>query len=953
MTPPINPERWAQVRCAFDNLVDSDSAARQQQLSALEQSDPELASAVKQLLDADEVAEENLARVERAFSTSGANEETDPLHLSGRTVSHFRIIEPLGSGGMGAVYKAEDVNLGRTAALKFPLPDQRLSRQIRERFLHEARSAAKIDHPNLCSIYEAGETEDGHLLFIAMPLYHGETLRSRLERETRLPIDEALGIARQIALGLNAAHKAGIIHRDLKPANVMLLEDGTVKILDFGLAKVSDLALTTSNLRVGTASYMAPEQIEGGALDRRADLWALGVVLYEMIVGQRPFEGTSDMSIANSIVNKPPVPPSAQRPEISDAIQGTILKLLAKGRDDRFASASELVTSLDTLASSRLYAARSTQRPAPRWPFRRITVRAVMAAAAGLVIVSYLFWKNRHPAPMSSPVLTVAVLPFAFTGDSRSTYVATGIGADVATLMKRIKSLHVIDKAGMPRSPSRDNAAVFAKRLGVSRLVSAKVERRGAGVTIIVSLVDASTPGPASERKIKIESANLQDAASAVTRRILEGLHVRPSSAERTAVSKTPTTRSDAYDWYLKGRHAELARSEPTRPATAWLSAQPSYWRARELDPQFALVRARLALTHARIALAGEDQSETRREQARIEAEAALRLQPDLPEGHIASAYYWMIRRDDSKALASLQHAMNLAPSEAGAHFNAGVIHRRNGRWEDAVVEFERALDLEPDNPFTAGEAATSYSRMRRYSDAIRMWNRALAIMPGNYVGWIIRGHSYLRWQGQVDTLAAALDRLPHGWDPAGWRTHSRVTVARIRRQFPDALRALDEAGSFPSDPNVYRPISLLRAQLYSELGDAAQARKHFRIAEQMLRDTVAHQPDNPGVHVALGLAYAGLGKADLARAEARRAMELAPLSQNAMTATAFAGGAAEIYAILGDNNEALKLLALLLAMPAGREVSVPLLRADPTWDQLRRDPRFERLLQQYFGGTR
>ena len=228
------------------------------------------------------------------------------------------------------------------------------------------------------------------------------------------------------------------------------------------------------------------------------------------------------------------------------------------------------------------------------------------------------------------------------------------------------------------------------------------------------------------------------------------------------------------------------------------------------------------------------------------------------------------------------------------------------------------------------------------------MWNRALTIRPDNYTGWSLRGQVYLRWQGQVDTLEADLDRIPQGWDGAGARTYTRVTIARIRRRFADALKALDEARVFPNDGLLYRPIPLLRGQLYTELGDSAQARRHFSIAERMMKDTLAHQPDEPGAHIALGLAYAGLGKADLAKAEARRAMQLAPLSQNAMVATAFAGGAAEIYTNVGDNDEALKLLGLLLAMPAGREVTVPLLRADPRWDPLRKDPGFERLLQQY-----
>ena len=942
----MNPERWAHVRSVFDDLVDSESPAREQKLSALAQSDPELASAVGQLLEADGLADERLARVEQAFSTSEDDDDIDPLRLTGRTISHFRIIEPLGGGGMGVVYKAEDLNLGRAAALKFPLPDRRISRHTRQRFLHEARSAAKVDHPNLCSIYEAGETEDGHL-FIAMPLYQGETLKARLERESQLPIAEALNIARQVAQGLSIAHKAGIVHRDLKPANVMVLEDGTVKILDFGLAKVSDLTLTTSSVRVGTAAYMAPEQIEGNALDGRADLWAVGVILYEMIVGKRPFAGTSEISIAHSILHKPPPAPSKQRPDISGPLENTILKLLAKNREERFTSAGDLVTSI-ALASSPPHESPSNQPHRSRKPLTGLVMPMVAAAVAAVVIASHLFWKERDRTPSSAQVLSIAVLPFTLEGDSSSAYVATGIGDAVATLLTRIKSLHVLNKAGMARLPASDSVFDLARTLGVSRLVIAGIECKGEAASVLARIIDVSTSDRSTDKTISIQSANLTDIPSVLTGRILDVLRVRTSDVERAFISKTPTVRRDAYDWYLKGRHAELSAQNSERPASGSLTAQPLYWRARELDPQFALARAHLALTHANVVLSGEDQSEARLEQARIEAEAALKLQPDLPEAHVATGHYWMIRRDDAKALASLQHAMNLAPSEASIHIDAGEIHRRNGRWEEAAAEFERALDLEPDNAGAAERAAMSYSRMRRYRDSIRMWNRALTIQPDNYFGWTVRGNAFLRWQGQVDTLAAVLDRIPPGWDGAGSRTHTRITVARVRRRYADALRAVDEARSFPSDGLMYRPIPLLRGQIYNEKGDSTSARRHFGIAEQMLKDTVARQPDNPAAHIALGLAYAGLGKVELAKAEARRAMELAPLSRNAMVATAFAGGAAEIYTNVGDNDEALKLLGLLLAMPAGREVSVPLLKVDPVWDPLRKDPRFGRLLQQY-----
>jgi tetratricopeptide (TPR) repeat protein/tRNA A-37 threonylcarbamoyl transferase component Bud32 len=269
---------------------------------------------------------------------------SDPLKLVGRTVAHFRITAAIATGAMGTVYRAEDTRLHRLVALKFPLPEHRLARDARERFLREARSAGALDHPNVCSIHEAGETDDGHL-FLVMPLYEGETLKARLARAGALPVAEAVRITNQIASGLSAAHAAGIVHRDLKPANIMLLPDGTVKILDFGLAKVRDLTLTASSDRLGTAAYMAPEQIDGRPVDRRTDLWALGVVLYEMLTGKRPFEGDDAISVAHAIVHREPVRPSALRVD-TRGLDDVVFKLLRKDPTERYASAEVVASAL-------------------------------------------------------------------------------------------------------------------------------------------------------------------------------------------------------------------------------------------------------------------------------------------------------------------------------------------------------------------------------------------------------------------------------------------------------------------------------------------------------------------------------------------------------------------------------------------------------------------------------
>ena len=337
----IDLSRWPEIRALFDELVDLEVHERSQRLSHLGKTDPELRHAVETLIANDAVAEEQLRRIEfgTAFFTDLADSNfADPLQLSGRTISHFEILEPIASGGMAVVYHARDVRLDRDVALKFPLPFHAADAPARDRFLREVRAVGALDHPNVCSVYEAGVSEEG-LSFLAMPFYAGETLRDRIAARAPLPVDEALGIGRQVASGLACAHAAGIIHRDLKPGNVTILPDGTAKILDFGLARIADASRTRSGHLLGTAAYMAPEQIRGDAVDARADLWALGVMLYEMLTGRRPFSGENEVSVAHAITHDPLTRPSALRSDISRAAETLIVNLLQKDPADRYGSA--------------------------------------------------------------------------------------------------------------------------------------------------------------------------------------------------------------------------------------------------------------------------------------------------------------------------------------------------------------------------------------------------------------------------------------------------------------------------------------------------------------------------------------------------------------------------------------------------------------------------------------
>jgi tetratricopeptide (TPR) repeat protein len=377
--------------------------------------------------------------------------------------------------------------------------------------------------------------------------------------------------------------------------------------------------------------------------------------------------------------------------------------------------------------------------------------------------------------------------------------------------------------------------------------------------------------------------------------------------------------------------------------------AQSLYWRARELDPAFAVARARLALTHMYSAL-HYDSAPSRREQARLEAETALRLQPRLPEAHEALMLYWAFDgKDTVRSLEELRLALEGSPDSANLHVTLGIAYRKLGRWDDAVRELDHAMRLEPRNPWPALEAAHTFSRLRRYGESIRAWDRVLALVPEDRIGQLIRGYVYLRWTGSADTLAAALGRMPVGWDQNGMGTWARFQVLRVQRRPADALAMLNSSRRPVSeDAVIYRPLVLHQAQTHQALGQRERARSAFEAARALLADSLAAHPDDPRMRISLGVVLVGLGRKEDAAREARRAMELVPLSRNSMSAPSYMGGAAEIFASMGEIDAALELLELLLAMPAGREVSVPLLRVEPAYDRLRSDPRFDQLLERF-----
>ncbi|HEY7612611.1 MAG TPA: serine/threonine-protein kinase, partial [Gemmatimonadales bacterium] len=538
------------VLSAFDEIAGLDGASRLARLTAIGATDPKLRQAVEALMEADSRADTILTRVESVLGEPPP--DSDPLRLLGRTVSGFRVLEPLGQGGMGVVYRAEDTRLGRAVALKFPLVARNSDPAAGERFRREARVAAALDHPNLCPVYETGETTDGDL-FYSMPLYEGETLKARLERAGPLPIPEAIGVATQLARGLGAAHGAGIVHRDLKPGNVMLLPDGTVKILDFGLAKASDLSLTGSRGRFGTISYMAPEQVLGHQIDARADLWALGVVLQEMLTGRRPFEGGHEIGIAHAILHESPPRPSALRDEIPAELDALIHRLLRKDPAQRQRSAEDVAAELGVVPQDGhagwLGTLRRLRSPASRLSL----VPLALALLAGGAVLAH------RTAGRASVPVSLAVLPFDWVGDSAAThYLAVGLGDAIGGDLARLRDVIAPSAVttSIYREPSKPLKAITAE-LGVTAVVRGSVRRVGERVWVDARLLD----GQGRElwaRRYQGPLSELGSVEREIVRSSLSALRLRPAAAERERLERPPTSRARAYDLYLRGRAVEL-----------------------------------------------------------------------------------------------------------------------------------------------------------------------------------------------------------------------------------------------------------------------------------------------------------------------------------------------------------------------------------------------------------
>ncbi len=887
----------------------------------------------------------------------------------GSRLGPYEIVAPLGAGGMGEVYRARDERIGRDVAIKvMPTEYAKDSERLR-RFEQEARAGGQLSHPNILTVFDVGTHEGAP--YIVTELLEGQNLRERL-RPGCLPVSKAVEIAIQIAHGLAAAHDKGVIHRDLKPANLFVTTDGRVKILDFGVAKlthpevradihaesVTSAATTEAGAVIGTTNYMSPEQLRGLPADHRSDIFALGCVMYEMLSGQRAFTGTTAADTVSAVLSKDPLPLSALEREIPGTLEGIVSQCLEKRAADRFSSAHDVALALRLLSGS---AEVSPSHPAVAMSVRSPRRRLILAAgaAAALVAIFIAGWKLlwRAPAPRPEAVqqrlVKVVVLPFENLGAPEDAYFAAGMAEEITSRLANVQGLGVISRTSAVGYDRKGKTIrQIGSDLGVDYVLEGSVrwERstgRESRVRITPQLIRVADDTHVWSDRYERVLADVFAIQSEVAESAVKAMGVTLLPREQTALKEVSTHDLEAYDLYLRGQ--ELASRGLVRRDVE--GALRMFQAAVDRDPRFAQAIAGLATMELLIYWEYYDRSQERLVRAKEAAERAVELRPDLAEAHTAlGLYYYQGMLDYPRALGEFASALRIQPNNSDTLAGIGFVLRRQGRWMEAAEKFSTVVELDPKHAGRVFDFGLTSELAGCYADADRAFVRALNLNPQYAEVYAERAWLQLIWHGEAAKAQAVIDeagRVAGLTDDVGWFAGVRLRIALSRRDYKGALRQLQaEARAAIDNQDWYSPIPLLRGRVQRLAGQHDVAHRSFEAARLDLERRVRQDPDDHRLHSSLGIACAGLGRSGDAVREARRGCELMPASKDALRAIKPVEELAVVYTMVGRNADAIAALDDLLGRSGWWTPHA--LRLDPTWDPLRSDPRFQALLTRY-----
>ncbi|HSE39668.1 MAG TPA: protein kinase, partial [Acidobacteriota bacterium] len=871
----------------------------------------------------------------------------------GQTVSHYRILQKLGGGGMGVVYDAEDTELGRHVALKFLPSEWGRDRIALERFRREARAASALNHPNICTIHEIGQHQGQP--FIAMELMKGQTLKHIISGRP-VVIEKVIDLSIEIADALDVAHGQGIIHRDIKPANIFVTDRNHAKLLDFGLAKQTGAdepsdtqqstldRLTETGATIGTITYMSPEQVRGKDIDARSDLFSFGIVLYEMVTGRLPFTGETSGQILEAIFTSQPVAPMELNENVPLRLQEIICKALQKDPNSRYSSAAETRSDLEQLKHD----SASTVATSHGLRLSDVSKRKLwiyFALGLVLMILVIAFWSFRNATPPEK-IQSIAVLPLQnISRDPKQEYFADGMTEELITVLARIESLRVISRTSvMEYKNAKKPISEIAKELNVNAILEGSVFQDGNRVRITAQLIHASTDTHLWTETYERDLSDVFALQNEVARSIAQEIQIKLTPQDQARLAKAPKVHAEAYQAYLRGLNyssgAEISEE-------SFRLAIQMFERAGELDPKFALVFSELCKAHSSMVHWGYDVGEERLKKAKAAVDRAFELQPDLPEGHLALAHYhYWGRKDYEQALKEFYIAAKGLPNNPSLLFGIAAVQRRQGDFQASLENMKRTLELSPKDVRLIANIGISYTGTHRYSEAERYYDRAISLAPDASQSYRWKAFNDWAWTGSTVKSRAILEQMPKKQETI-WSLGDWFWQHIYEKNYQAALDrlALTPEVAF-KDVAEFIPRTQSEGLTYQLMKQPKSALASFDAARLVSEKEIRKTPQDARIHSSLGIIYAGLGRKEDACREAKLAVELYPVSKDAVDASALVMNLALVYVMTGEYDLAFDQIEYLLSIPSW--LSVPLLQLDPRWDPLRNHPRYAQLIEKF-----
>jgi tetratricopeptide (TPR) repeat protein len=833
--------------------------------------------------------------------------------MVGKTISHYKITDKLGAGGMGVVYKALDLKLERTVALKFLPTDVAVSDRDKQSLLREARAASALDHPNIGVIHGIEESEE-HQLFIVMGYYEGETLAQKLLRGV-IPVSTSLDLAIQIARGLSSAHARNIVHRDVKPSNIIVTNDKLVKIVDFGLARVVATASATQSISsTGTLPYMAPEQILGEAIDQCCDIWALGVILVQMITGSHPFIRPNKGAMTFAILNQPP----AALDVVPKAVHPIAYRALSKKPQGRYTGAEEMLRDLETALAEITSSPAPAEEPTltrsanarelkqymenastPSWTMgnggkaRRFLFTAVGVVLAAIAISFFPQIRERFAGlAYASGEKHIAVLPFSNSAnDPEFGAVAEGLMDSLTNELSNLEaaqqSLWVVP-ASVVRNRKVNDATSAFRELGATMVVQGRVQRKGPAVHLTVVLID-------SKRLRQIGSAELEDSNLAALQKqavsqVARLLRVRISE---TAQSPARNTTPSAYEAYLKALAYMQRYDKPGNPDLA-ISALNS---GIEKDPRFALGYATLGEAYRLKFLM--DHHPALVDQALANCQRSLQIDDRLPAVHVTMGQLQATMGRNDLALQEFQKALDINPRDASAFIGLAGVYEKTGRNSEAEANYQRAIALRPDYWEGYSTLGAFYGRQKRVQDSVVQYRRVIELTPDSSEGYSDLGVAYMSFNDSQSSAAAeaafqkSIQLAPNyqAYANLGWLYMDQKRYSEAAAGTRKALELNDK------DWRVWANLQLA----YTWLKDDEKARAARSKTLSLLEQFVLLNSQEASVQSMLSTYYAEDKLREKALAHAKAALALAPKDPGVLA------DVAETYDDLGDRKRAIQ----------------------------------------------